>query len=75
MWKVPLLTVLQYLNSECNDLKNQEKQVIKVLEALVIICENEYIAEKILDTAEKYRSNSHSFTTLQELMEAIVVYE
>lgn len=75
MWKVPLLTMLQYLNSECNDLKNQEKQVIKVLEALVVICENEYIAEKILDTAEKYRSNSHGFTTLQELMEAIVVYE
>jgi hypothetical protein len=73
MWKVPLLTMLQYLNSECNDLKNHQAR--KVLEALVIICENEYIAEKILDTAEKYRSNSHSFTTLQELMEAIVVYE
>jgi hypothetical protein len=73
MWKVPLLTMLQYLNSECNDLENH--QVRKVLEALVIICENEYIAEKILDTAEKYRSNSHGFTTLQELMEAIVVYE
>jgi hypothetical protein len=44
-------------------------------EALVIICENSDMAEKILDTAEKYRSNSHGFTTLQELMEAIVVYE
>ena len=73
MWKVPLLTVLQYLNSECNDLRNY--QVIKVLEALSIICEDSDVAEKILDTAEKYRSNSHGFTTLQELMEAIVVYE
>lgn len=73
MWKVPLLTVLQYLNSECNDLRNH--QVIKVLEALSIICEEEDITDKILDTAEKYRSNSHGFTTLQELMEAIVVYE
>ena len=73
MWKVPLLTVLQYLNSECNGLRSH--QVIKVLEALSIICEEEDIAEKILDTAEKYRSNSHGFTTLQELMEAIVVYE
>ena len=73
MWKVPLLTMLQYLHSECNYL--EDHQVIKVLEALSIICEDEYMAEKILDTAEKYRSNSHGFTTLQELMEAIVVYE
>lgn len=73
MWKIPLLTVLQYLDSDCNDLDLYD--VAKVLEALALISASEILADALEQAAKDYRSGSYSYTALQELMEKIVSYD
>lgn len=73
MWKIPLLTVLQYLESDCNDLESSD--VAKVLDALAIICADTILADKLEQAAEDYRNDNYSYTTLQELMEKIISYD
>ena len=72
MWKIPLLTVLQYLESDCNDLESSD--VAKVLDALVIISASEILADALEQAAKDYRSGDYSYTALQELMEKIISY-
>lgn len=73
MWKIPLLCVLQYLESECNDFDLYD--VAKVLEALALICASEILADELEQAAKDYRSGDYSYTALQELMEKVISYE
>ena len=73
MWKIPLLTVLQYLESDCNDLESSD--VAKVLDALVIICADTILADKLEQAAENYRNSSYSYTALQELIRRIANHD
>lgn len=73
MWKIPLLTVLQYLESDCNDFESSD--VAKVLDALVIISSSEILADEFERVAEDYRNDNYSYTALQELMEKIISYD
>jgi hypothetical protein len=73
MWKIPLLSVLQYLESHCNDFDSSD--VAKVLDALAIISSSEILGDELEQVAEDYRNNSYSYTALQELMEKIVSYD
>lgn len=73
MWKIPLLTVLQYLESDCNDLESSD--VAKVLDALAIISTHTSISDELEQAAENYRNDNYSYTTLQELMEKIISYD
>jgi hypothetical protein len=73
MWKIPLLSVLQYLDSDCNDFDLYD--LAKVLEALALISTSEILADALEQAAKDYRSGSYSYTALQELMEKIVSYD
>lgn len=73
MWKIPLLTVLQYLESDCNDFDSAD--IAKVLDALAIISSSAILADEIEQAAENYRNDNYSYTALQELMEKIVSYD
>jgi hypothetical protein len=73
MWKIPLLAVLQYLDSDCNDFDLYD--LAKVLEALALISTSEILADALEQAAKDYRSGSYSYTALQELMEKIVSYD
>jgi hypothetical protein len=73
MWKIPLLSVLQYLESDCNDFDLYD--LAKVLEALALISGSEILADALEQAAKDYRSGSYSYTALQELMEKIVSYD
>lgn len=73
MWKIPLLTVLQYLESDCNDLESSD--VAKVLDALALISASEILADEFNQIAKDYRDDSYSYTALKELMEKIIRYE
>jgi hypothetical protein len=73
MWKIPLLSVLQYLESDCNDFDLYD--LAKVLEALALISASEILADALEQAAKDYRSGSYSYTALQELMEKIVSYD
>lgn len=73
MWKIPLLSVLQYLESDCNDLKSSG--VAKVLDALALISASEILADELEQAAEDYRNENYSYTALKELMEKIISYD
>jgi len=73
MWKIPLLCVLQYLESECNDFDLYD--VAKVLEALALICASEILADELEQAAKDYRSGSYSYTALEELIRRIANYD
>lgn len=73
MWKIPLLTVLQYLESDCNDFDLYD--LAKVLEALALISASEILADELELAAKNYRSGDYSYTALQELMEKIISYD
>lgn len=73
MWKIPLLTVLQYLESDCNDL--DPSQIAKVLNALAVISTHTSISGELEQAAENYRNENYSYTALKELMEKIVGYD
>jgi hypothetical protein len=73
MWKIPLLSVLQYLESDCNDFDLYD--LAKVLEALALISASEILADEIEQAAKDYRSGSYSYTALQELITRIASYE
>jgi hypothetical protein len=73
MWKIPLLSVLQYLESDCNDFDLYD--LAKVLEALALISASEILADELEQAAKDYRSGSYSYTALQELITRIASYE
>jgi hypothetical protein len=73
MWKIPLLAVLQYLESDCNDFDLYD--LAKVLEALALISTSEILADALEQAAKDYRSGSYSYTALQELITRIASYE
>ena len=73
MWKIPLLTVLQYLESDCNDFDLYD--LAKVLEALALISASEILADELELAAKNYRSGDYSYTALKELMEKIISYD
>jgi hypothetical protein len=73
MWKIPLLSVLQYLESDCNDFDLYD--LAKVLEALALISASEILADELEQAAKDYRSGSYSYKALQELIMRIASYE
>jgi len=73
MWKIPLLSVLQYLESDCNDFDLYD--LAKVLEALALICASEILADELEQAAKDYRSGSYSYTALQQLIRSIANYD
>ena len=73
MWKIPLLCVLQYLDSDCNDFDLYD--TAKVLEALALISASEILADELEQAAKNYRSGDYSYAALQELMEKVISYE